>query len=1191
MKKLFSEKTVDSFESQILDEISSQPDIIVKTIRENEKTVEECVKRLKNSSKIYFTGSGSSYSAALFGEYLFSSYTPIPVTSSNSSSVQFRTENLDTNSVLIALSESGESSGTLEAVVRAKEKGVFVISIVNSKNSTIVKYSDLSIPMNCGPQLSPIATKSFTSQIAILYTIINKLVVEEIIPSFDQLSKQMKDFFTIQYEKSIQRIADAIKENKHIFIVGSGIHFSIAKEAETKFRDLNNIPAQVLSRDFFDRKDSFFAPGSFGIVLNPDDHTYSDTSAVLERIKQGGSTIIGISNKENELYDYWIPLPSTDEPLYPLLEIIPIQLLTVYIALNNKFESDSIVEEKILTEEQSSLSTQNIFKKSVNLESERSIFFISVANKKAYDNFEKTITKPVKTGSIPTNTEIKKHEDAHVWGLQYYGQNEQIWNKVKKNDVLFFYRNKHYICTAIVEDKEDNLVISNQLWGKSDSSLEQRGFLIYMLPEKTSFTSVKSSTINSLFGYVRSNWLTDSAQTFHPDDKRVQEVISKYGSLEHALEKHGISFSYQTLEETYKTQDKEFQEETFKNTELSAHTATDKWVIEDSLGYDVYAHSIYKFLTHRKTMPPLTINVQAPWGGGKTSIMRMIQKRLDPDGVTITTGKENRKISKEPTKLKQIISVLKDEEPKYNLTNSSFERFTIWFNPWKYQNTEQVWAGLAHSIITQFSERLSPDEREKFLLELNVKRAGKENPLRKIKKQIFSSWKEQIRKFIWTYLTGLAGSSIITFLGTLESYANILPIGQAGIIISILTGGGITGLQYKNTENKINEKPADSVLEEYVEIPNYSSKLGMIHHVHEDLQKVFESIQQKTKDSEEDVPIVIFIDDLDRCSPGKVAEVIEAINMFISAEFSNCIFVMGMDTQIVASALEKHYQDIIDKLPEYSKQISMGWKFMDKFVQLPVIISPPDTTSAQNYVNSLLIPDEGKTIEQKKASQYANQIQEEELKDMEDSDDVEKTVERLTDSDVNNKELSSEVRKQVSTKLQEYRIKKAEEKIDKASNDWSDQNPEVQYQVTKAAVDFSDNPREIKRFLNVLRFNEVMQEGRKELKLLTPEPDVLRRWIILTMKWPQVALWVQRGGSGIGYERSINGDRHLQLEKLEKNASRPMDEWTKILKELLQVDSTENIPWIRDENLKKFFERENREEGKKLSQVVGMGLY
>lgn len=173
----------------------------------------------------------------------------------------------------------------------------------------------------------------------------------------------------------------------------------------------------------------------------------------------------------------------------------------------------------------------------------RSVFFISVANDKAYDNFLKTMVRPVKTAKLPGKSELKNFDELCVWGLQYYGHNQHLWPQIKNNDILFFYREKYYICTAIVEGKEDNLKIANHLWGKYESSLDQRGFLVYMLPSKVRFSEVPSAKINDLFGYIRNHWLIDTAQSFHPDDSRVRAVEEEYGSLEKALSKFGIKFS------------------------------------------------------------------------------------------------------------------------------------------------------------------------------------------------------------------------------------------------------------------------------------------------------------------------------------------------------------------------------------------------------------------------------------------------------------------------------------------------------------------------------------------------------------------------------------------------------------------------------------------------------------------------
>ncbi len=126
----------------------------------------------------------------------------------------------------------------------------------------------------------------------------------------------------------------------------------------------------------------------------------------------------------------------------------------------------------------------------------------------------------------------------------------------------------------------------------------------------------------------------------------------------------------------------------------------------------------------------------------------------------------------------------------------------------------------------------------------------------------------------------------------------------------------------------IEEELAEVSLGKFVKVPDYSEKLGFIHYVVKDLELVFETIP---KDYQK---LVIFKDDLDRCSPTKVAQVIEGVNLFLAREFPGCIFIIGMDAEMVAAALEVAHKDVISNLPTYSMDIPIGWRFMDKFVQL-----------------------------------------------------------------------------------------------------------------------------------------------------------------------------------------------------------------------------------------------------------------
>jgi hypothetical protein len=159
----------------------------------------------------------------------------------------------------------------------------------------------------------------------------------------------------------------------------------------------------------------------------------------------------------------------------------------------------------------------------------------------------------------------------------------------------------------------------------------------------------------------------------------------------------------------------------------STHIATDIWTLDDTLGYRTYAYAIYRFMTHPQTRPPLTISIQAPWGGGKTSLMRMIQQALDPTALedlshearqprgdlTVEQALEEAEMRIEEDSERDLPHVPEEEHR---------ELLTVWFNAWKYENTREVWAGLVDAIMQQVAARLPVIERELFWLRLNLKR-------------------------------------------------------------------------------------------------------------------------------------------------------------------------------------------------------------------------------------------------------------------------------------------------------------------------------------------------------------------------------------------------------------------------------------------------------------------------------------
>ena len=306
----------------------------------------------------------------------------------------------------------------------------------------------------------------------------------------------------------------------------------------------------------------------------------------------------------------------------------------------------------------------------------------------------------------------------------------------------------------------------------------------------------------------------------------------------------------------------------------------------------------------------------------------------------------------------------------------------------------------------------------------------------------------------------------------------------------------------------------------FVKVPDYSEKVGFIHNVARDLELVFETLSPKY------LPMVIFIDDLDRCSPTKVAQVIEGVNLFLAGEFPGCIFVMGMDAQMVAAALEVAHKDVVSNLPSYSTDIPIGWRFMDKFVQLPFVIPPSMHNRIKKFSVSLL--------------------QEYKLSTTVQTTNSTKRIWQSQDEPV--------ITQSTTQHDQEKIMNEMDQKIKGISN----LDAEFLKQVSDAVCDFSNNPRDIKRFMNLFRFYRFVMTNFENPEDV-PSFSQLRRWIILSLKWPQVVRWLYYTPSEGGYDNSNQDNVNIptaqeRLKSLEEisHTSGNFIGWKKELGEKIQ---------------------------------------
>ena len=533
------------------------------------------------------------------------------------------------------------------------------------------------------------------------------------------------------------------------------------------------------------------------------------------------------------------------------------------------------------------------------------------------------------------------------------------------------------------------------------------------------------------------------------------------------------------------------------STTVSSDLSTD----EDQLEYALYADAIASFIRDERTRAPLTIGIKAPWGAGKTSLMKMIRKRLDPKPPKPPSDAPRLRIKDvwRSTRRRNPAEAADALEPEHLKLGD--QRTTIWFNAWKYQSGEQLWAGLAHAILTQASERLKPIDRDRLWASLQLRRVSSED----------------VRRRFYGYLAM-----------RLIPYAIALPVAALVVVIiglideSLVPGasivGGIAvigGAIYRVVRSGWDE--VGKAAPQLVQAPDYESRLGFLHLVDTDMRRILE-VAGATAER----PFVVFVDDLDRCSYTTVAQVIEALNVFLAGDFDNCIFVIAMEPDLVAAQIHVAYEKLFDRLDDHGDDL--GWRFLEKMVQLPLSLPEPQAPQVERFLDSILAIRTEQAIAEIRDDAPEVQQAREMIKAAETSG----TLEGVGDA-------YEEVRK--SYPMQGVR---AEAIVQKAARlEFADRfdDSTARDMLLRFANDLSGNPREIKRFVNVFRFYAYIDFWRRTQGLDTPGLDGAGKLARLAIGWPSLL-------STLATDVSVNGTSATLLQTLETT---PDGEWQDIV--------------------------------------------
>lgn len=350
-----SEIEKGGYDHFMLKEIHEQPKAIIDTLRGRLKLnqgiiklsgIDNNLKKFTSANKITIIGCGTSWHAGLVGEYIFEKISRISVEVEYASEFRYRDPIINTNDIVIAISQSGETADTLAAMKLAKERGAFVFGICNVVGSSITRESHSGTYTHAGPEIGVASTKAFTTQISVLYLMALKIGKEKGIISSTLFNKYLVELKLIpeKIEKSlsdnskVEEIAEQIKDSTNCLYLGRGFNFPVALEGALKLKEISYIHAEGYpAAEMKHGPIALIDENMPTIVIATAKGHYEKVVSNIREIQSRKGKIIAIITEGDkdvkEIADYYIEVPETIESLTPLITTIPLQLLSYHIAV------------------------------------------------------------------------------------------------------------------------------------------------------------------------------------------------------------------------------------------------------------------------------------------------------------------------------------------------------------------------------------------------------------------------------------------------------------------------------------------------------------------------------------------------------------------------------------------------------------------------------------------------------------------------------------------------------------------------------------------------------------------------------------------------------------------------------------------------------------------------------------------
>ena len=339
----------------MLKEIYEQPRTVYDAMRgridyENNKIhlggLFEFQNRILNADRIIIAACGTSWHSGLIGEYIIEDLARIPVEVEYASEFRYRNPIINSNDVVIAISQSGETADTLAALELAKNKGALIYGICNVIGSSIARITDAGSYIHAGPEIGVASTKAFTGQVTLLTMMalalaqkkgtISKSYHQQLINELELIPAKIEKI--LKLDDKIRYIASELKDADNALYLGRGYSFPVALEGALKLKEISYIHAEGYPAAEMKHGPIALIDENMPVfVIATNQSAYEKVVSNVMEVKARKGQVIAIvlegDTEIKKIADYTIEIPATEEPLSPLLSVIPLQLLSYHIAV------------------------------------------------------------------------------------------------------------------------------------------------------------------------------------------------------------------------------------------------------------------------------------------------------------------------------------------------------------------------------------------------------------------------------------------------------------------------------------------------------------------------------------------------------------------------------------------------------------------------------------------------------------------------------------------------------------------------------------------------------------------------------------------------------------------------------------------------------------------------------------------